>query len=77
LDRRLGGPQSRSRRSGEEKNSQPLPGLEPQIIKPIAQRYTTELFLFSAGSFNILGMLITNFGQDISYIIESFQQLKG
>jgi hypothetical protein len=29
LDRRLGGPQSRSGRGGEEKNSQPLPGLEP------------------------------------------------
>jgi hypothetical protein len=28
LDRRLGGPQSRSGRGGEEKNSQPLPGLE-------------------------------------------------
>jgi hypothetical protein len=44
LDRRLGGPQSRSGRSGEEKNSQPLPGLEPPIIRPIAQRYTTELY---------------------------------
>jgi hypothetical protein len=32
LDRRLGGPQSRSGRGGEEKNSQ-----------PVAQRYTTEL----------------------------------
>jgi hypothetical protein len=28
LDRRLGGPQSRSGRGGEEKNSQPPPGLE-------------------------------------------------
>jgi hypothetical protein len=28
LDRRLGGPQSRSGR-GEEKNSQPSPGIEP------------------------------------------------
>jgi hypothetical protein len=43
LDRRLGGPQSRSGRGGEEKNSQPLPGLEPPIIQPVAQRYTTEL----------------------------------
>jgi hypothetical protein len=38
LDRRLGGSQSRSGRGGEEKNSQPLPRLEP----PIIQRYTTE-----------------------------------
>jgi hypothetical protein len=29
LDRRLGGSQSRSRRRGEEKDSQPLPGIEP------------------------------------------------
>jgi hypothetical protein len=29
LDRRLGGPQSRSGRRSEEKNSQPPPGIEP------------------------------------------------
>jgi hypothetical protein len=29
LDRRLGGPQSRSGRGGEEKNSQPLAGIKP------------------------------------------------
>jgi hypothetical protein len=33
LDRRLCGPQSRSGHSGEEKNSQALPGLEPLIIQ--------------------------------------------
>jgi hypothetical protein len=38
LDRRLGGPQSFSEHGGEEKNSQPLPGLEPPIIQPVAQR---------------------------------------
>jgi hypothetical protein len=38
-----GGPQSLSGRGGEEKNSQPLPGLEPPVIQPIAQRYTTRL----------------------------------
>jgi hypothetical protein len=37
FDRRLGGPQSRSGRSGEEKNSQPLPVLEPPIIQHVAQ----------------------------------------
>jgi hypothetical protein len=37
LDRRLGGPQSRSGRGGEETNSQPLSGLEPPIIHPITQ----------------------------------------
>jgi hypothetical protein len=43
LDRRPGGPQSLSERSGEEKNSQPLLGLEPPTIQPVAQHYTTEL----------------------------------
>jgi hypothetical protein len=43
LNRRLGGPQSRFGRGGEEKNSQPLPGLEPPIIQSVAQRYTAEL----------------------------------
>jgi hypothetical protein len=43
LDRRLGGLQSRSGRGGEKKNSQPLLGLEPQIIQPVTQRYTTAL----------------------------------
>jgi hypothetical protein len=45
LDRGLDGPQSRSGRGGEEKNSQPLLGLEPPIIQPVAQRYTTEPLL--------------------------------
>jgi hypothetical protein len=40
--RRLGGPQIWSGR-GEEKNSQPLQELEPPIIHPVAQRYTSEL----------------------------------
>jgi hypothetical protein len=42
LDRRLAGPQSRSGRDGEEKNSQPLPGLKLPIIQPVTQHYTTE-----------------------------------
>jgi hypothetical protein len=29
LDRRFGGPSNRSGRGGKEKNSQPLPGIEP------------------------------------------------
>jgi hypothetical protein len=39
----MGGNQSRSGRGGEEKNFQPLPGLEPSIIQSEAQRYTTEI----------------------------------
>jgi hypothetical protein len=52
LDSRLGGSQSRSGRGGKEKNSQSLPGLEPPIIKPVAQYYTTELsrLLLSTGT---------------------------
>jgi hypothetical protein len=46
LDRRLGESQSRSWRGGEEKNSQPLPGLELPIIQPVAQYYTAELSRF-------------------------------
>jgi len=42
MDKRLNGLQSRSG-LGEEKNSQPLPGLETPIIQIVAQRYTTEL----------------------------------
>jgi hypothetical protein len=42
-DRRLGVPQSRSGRGGKEKNSQPLSGLEPPIIHPVAKSYITEL----------------------------------
>jgi hypothetical protein len=47
LNWRLGGPQSRSGRGGEEKNTQPLPRLEPPNIQPVAQRYTAELFLLT------------------------------
>jgi hypothetical protein len=39
LDRRLSGPYSRFGHGGKEKNSQPLLGLEPPIIQPVAQRY--------------------------------------
>jgi len=43
LDRRLDESQSRSRRGGEKKNSQPLQGLEAPIIQPVALRYTADL----------------------------------
>jgi hypothetical protein len=43
LYRRLDGPQSHSGRGCEEKNSQPLPGLEDLIIQLVAQSYTAEL----------------------------------
>jgi hypothetical protein len=53
LDRRLGGPQSRSGRGAEEKNPQPLPGLEPPIIHPVDQRYSTELSRFVIESLSV------------------------
>jgi hypothetical protein len=43
FDKRLSESQNRFGRGGEEKNSQPLQGLEPPIIHPVAQRYTNEL----------------------------------
>jgi len=45
LDRRLGGPQNRSGSGGKEKNSQALPGLEPPIIQPVDECYTTGVLL--------------------------------
>jgi hypothetical protein len=36
LDRSLGGPQSRSGRRGEEKNS----NSDPAVVQPVASRYT-------------------------------------
>jgi hypothetical protein len=46
LDERLGGSHSQSGRGGEEKSSQLFPGLEPSIIHPVAQSYSTELSRF-------------------------------
>jgi hypothetical protein len=56
LDRRLGGPQSRSGRGGEDKNSQPPPGIEPQnpdrpAHSPALYRMSyhgSKLFLYSS-----------------------------
>jgi hypothetical protein len=44
LDRRLGGPQSRSGHGGVKKHSQSLPGLKSPIIHTVAHRYTAELY---------------------------------
>jgi hypothetical protein len=43
LDRKLRRPQNRSGHGGEEKNSQPMPRLEPSTVQPVAQSYTAEL----------------------------------
>jgi hypothetical protein len=43
LGRRLGGFQNWYGRGGEERNSDPLPGLQPPTIQPVSQRCTTEV----------------------------------
>jgi hypothetical protein len=40
LDRRLGGPQSRSGRFGEEKILDPTGTLNPLVVQPVSSRYT-------------------------------------
>jgi hypothetical protein len=51
LDRRLDGPQSRSGRGGEEKNSQPLPGIEsPNPNYPARSQLLYRLSYFDAFS---------------------------
>jgi drug/metabolite transporter (DMT)-like permease len=65
LDRRLSEPQSRSGSGGEEKNSQPLRGLEPPIIQLVSQGYTTELsfFFFFFFFFFLLLLLLVSTAQ--------------
>jgi hypothetical protein len=52
LDRRLCGPQSRSA-CGEEKNSQPLTGLEPPIIQLVADTDNNGLSMSNSSLVNI------------------------
>jgi hypothetical protein len=39
----MGGPQSRSGRGGEEKNSQPLPGIEPSEVSRLLALYVHNI----------------------------------
>jgi hypothetical protein len=55
FDRKLGGPQSQSGRGGEEKNSQPQPGLELRIIQAVSKRCITEIY------FNIIFLFTPRF----------------
>jgi hypothetical protein len=48
-DRMLDGSEIQYGSGGVEKNFQPLPGLEPPIIQPVAQRHTSSSS-FSVGS---------------------------
>jgi hypothetical protein len=51
LDRRLGRPRSRSGRSGEEKNSKPLPGIEP--LNPDNPSRSQSLYRMSWNIFRV------------------------
>jgi hypothetical protein len=64
VDRRLGVPQCRSGRGGEEKNSQPLLGFEPPTIQSVFQRDTAEL------SRLLLSVSHTMYNNLFNYIIE-------
>jgi len=60
LNRRLGGPQSRSGRGGEEKNSQPPPAIEilypdrsapsPELYRLHRDKFTSTIFSQALGS---------------------------
>jgi hypothetical protein len=56
LDRRLGGPQNRFGCGGEQKNFQPLPGLETPISQPVAQCYTFTFIIYSVRLVLLVGM---------------------
>jgi hypothetical protein len=43
LDRKIGGPQSRCGRDGEEKNSQPPPEIEPSNSDPVLKKIVWEV----------------------------------
>jgi hypothetical protein len=75
---RLGGPQNRYG-CGEEKNSQPLPGLEPPIIQPITQQQTqmtiTAVFCFlSSDKKTDWGCLRTGCWR--KYLVEGWRRLR-
>jgi hypothetical protein len=79
LDRRLGGPRSRSGHGDEDENSQPLTGLEPPIIQPVAHRHTTELsrLLKWSGKVYILNSThVTKYLQRISAEMAPFRNIE-
>jgi len=51
LDRRLDGPQSQSEHGDEERNSQPLPGLEPPITQPVERETILKRVFQLSGRF--------------------------
>jgi hypothetical protein len=67
FDRRLSGPQNRSGRGSGDKTFQSLSGLEPPIIQPVAQRYSTELSRL-VSSFKFLFLLL-RLSSSISFLL--------
>jgi hypothetical protein len=58
LDRRVDGPYSRSGQGGEGEDSQPLPGLEPQVMKQNKNRdssYYRSVFTSSESPLSCAG----------------------
>jgi hypothetical protein len=53
----IGGWVGSTEHGGEEKNSQPMPGLRLQIIQPVAQSYNPDLYrlLYYCVSFPLIG----------------------
>jgi hypothetical protein len=52
------------------KNFHPLPGFEPPIIQPVAQRYTTELSRLLE---DIIRFLITIFTKFLKFTLSTLQ----
>jgi hypothetical protein len=60
----LGGPQSWSGGGGKEKNSQPLPRLEPPIIHPVTQLKFFAIFLIPSNQIPDLDLHFMWWGKD-------------
>jgi hypothetical protein len=73
LDRRLGGPQRRSGRGGEEKNSQPTPGIEPYnpdrpaCIPALYRLSHRGSYYFEAQGYQRFGGLLESFTEKLEF----------
>jgi hypothetical protein len=60
LDRRLGGPQNRSGRGGEDKNSKPPPGIELQNPESTESKSVDDSHRRSTEAFDFINDTIIN-----------------
>jgi hypothetical protein len=70
-NRRLGGSQSQSQHGSEDRNSQPLPGLEPPLSQPVAQR----CMVLEVPGENFFVPLHCKYGRTFRIIIQSDMKL--